>query len=318
MPSKPIVEQLEEPWYSVLKNAVCTDIETVSKDMFPTTNMEDTAIYYIDRTIPKDKAEEMYDRQLDVNDKIYDLIDENGHRLFIDGMSKMTPLKVKIPISKNDDDYKNVEKRTKEDKWYLNINRANGSFGAKWLTDGLDKENIKTREEELEFCKRHIGVKNIIECKTKEYGENLKRLMLKGNVLRYGLWLTQISQNIKVKQFKYVPDIDYTDIPDDFTLLKRCNFSDKDANIVLDYLKNFKFTRNRNDEMRKYVEKLKTIDSPSSGSEPSKSPSEMTLDELKVEFKKDYDEWSKSDEEEDFETWLKNKYPGMFIRKDED
>ena len=180
MPSKPIVEQLEEPWYSVLKNAVCTDIETVSKDMFPTTNMEDTAIYYIDRTIPKDKAEEMYDRQLDVNDKIYDFIDEKGHRLFIDGMSKMTPLKVKIPISKNDDDYKNVEKRTKEDKWYLNINRANGSFGAKWLTDGLDKENIKTREEELEFCKRHIGVKNIIECKTKEYGENLKRLMLKG------------------------------------------------------------------------------------------------------------------------------------------
>ena len=59
-------------------------------------------------------------------------------------------------------------------------------------------------------------------------------------------------------------------------------------------------------------------DSSPSGSESSKSPSEMTLDELKVEFKKDYDVWFKSDEEEDFETWLKNKYPGMFIRKDED
>ena len=59
-------------------------------------------------------------------------------------------------------------------------------------------------------------------------------------------------------------------------------------------------------------------DSSPSGSELSKSPSEMTLDELKVEFKKDYDEWFKADEEEDFETWLKNKYPGMFIRKDED
>ena len=59
-------------------------------------------------------------------------------------------------------------------------------------------------------------------------------------------------------------------------------------------------------------------DSSPSGSEPSKSPSEMTLDELKVEFKEDYDEWFKADEEEDFETWLKNKYPGMFIRKDED
>ena len=224
MPSKPIVEQLEEPWYSVLKNAVCTDIETVSKDMFPTTNMEDTAIYYIDRTIPKDKAEEMYDRQLDVNNKIYDFIDEKGHRLFIDGMSKMTPLKVKIPISKNDDDYKNVEKRTKEDKWYLNINRAGIKPSQKgetqWISDDLISENIKKRDEELEFCKRHTGVKNIIECRTKEYGENLKTLMSTGKVLKYGLWLTQIGQNIKVKQFKYVPDIDYTDIPDDFTLLK--------------------------------------------------------------------------------------------------
>ena len=250
MPSKPIVEQLEEPWYSVLKNAVCTDIETVSKDMFPNTTMDNTAIYYCDRTIPEDKVEEMYDRQLDVNDKIYDFIDEKGHRLFIDGMSKMTPLKVKIPISKNDDDYKNVEKRTKEDKWYLNINRANGSFGAKWLTDGLDKENIKTREEELEFCKRHIGVKNIIECKTKEYGENLKRLMLKGNVLRYGLWLTQISQNIKVKQFKYVPDIDYTNIHNDEELLFECGFSNEEIEKVMAYLRDFDFTQSRNELVR--------------------------------------------------------------------
>ena len=262
MPSKPIVEQLEEPWYSVLKNAVCTDIETVSKDMFPSTNMEDTAIYYIDRTIPKDKAEEMYDRQLDVNDKIYDFIDEKGHRLFIDGMSKMTPLKVKIPISKNDDDYKNVEKRTKEDKWYLNINRAGIKPSQKgetqWISDDLIGENIKKRDEELEFCKRHTGVKNIIECRTKEYGENLKTLMSTGKVLKYGLWLTQIGQNIKVKQFKYVPDIDYATIDTDEKLLSVCGFSDDEIKVVMKYLKEFDFTRNRNDIVRGYKSRTRT------------------------------------------------------------
>ena len=272
MPSKPIVEQLEEPWYSVLKNAVCTDIETVSKDMFPTTNMEDTAIYYIDRTIPKDKAEEMYDRQLDVNDKIYDFIDEKGHRLFIDGMSKMTPLKVKIPISKNDDDYKNVEKRTKEDKWYLNINRAGIKPSQKgetqWISDDLISENIKKRDEELEFCKRHTGVKNIIECRTKEYGENLKTLMSTGKVLKYGLWLTQIGQNIKVKQFKYVPDIDYTNIDTDEKLLKVCGFTSDEIVQVMKYLNDFDFSQNRNELVRGIKEEPS---SSSSGSEPSKT-----------------------------------------------
>ena len=33
MPSKPIVRQLKEPWYSMFKNAVCTDIAVVNKSM---------------------------------------------------------------------------------------------------------------------------------------------------------------------------------------------------------------------------------------------------------------------------------------------
>ena len=86
-----------------------------------------------------------------------------------------------------------------------------------------------------------------------------------------------------------------------------------------DFINYMKFDDSKlEDDQEEYSEIPIEPDSSPSGSESSKSPSEMTLDELKVEFKEDYDEWSKSDEEEDFETWLKNKYPGMFIRKDED
>ena len=139
--------------------------------------------------------------------------------------------------------------------------------------------------------------------------------MINGKVLRYGLWLTQTNQNIYTAQFRYVPDVDYTTIDTDEKLLKMCGFTSDEIVQVMKYLNDFDFSQNRNELVRGTKEEPSS--SPSS-SEPSKSPSEMTLDELKVEFKKDYDEWSKSDEEEDFETWLKNKYPGMFIRKDED
>ena len=152
-----------------------------------------------------------------------------------------------------------------------------------------------------------------------KYGENLKKLMIDGKVLRLSLWLRQENQDMYQKVFKYVPDVKYEEINTDEKLLEVCGFTSDEIKKIIEYLNDFKFNKDRNDFVK---EKKKTSvepeDSSPSSSEPSKSPSEMTLDELKVEFKKDYDVWFKSDEEEDFETWLKNKYPGMFIRKDED
>ena len=261
-----------------------------------------------------------YDKQLDVDDKIYNAISNEG-KLFIDKMSKMKQLKsfMICGTASKEKDIDDFIKKSKNDKWYFNVNAAGvkpGEGEQIWISGLLAKENIHTQDEELEFSKVYDKSKrNIIECPTKEYGENLKNLMINGKVLRYGLWLTQTNQNIYTAQFKYVPDVDYTIIDTDEKLLKVCGFTSDEIVQVMKYLNDFDFSQNRNELVRGTKEEPSS--SPSS-SEPSKSPSEMTLDELKVEFKKDYDEWSKSDEEEDFETWLKNKYPGMFIRKDED
>ena len=48
MPSKPIIQQLDinGVWFKMFKKAVCTDIQTVSKKMFPNITMDNnTAIY---------------------------------------------------------------------------------------------------------------------------------------------------------------------------------------------------------------------------------------------------------------------------------
>ena len=75
-------------------------------------------------------------------------------------------------------------------------------------------------------------------------------MMISGYVLRYGLWLTQINKHIYQEQYKYVPDKDYTTIDTDEKLLSKCGFSDDEIKVVMKYLKDFDFTRNRNDVVR--------------------------------------------------------------------
>ena len=246
MPSKPITVQLSGKWYDLFREAVCTRIEVVGKDVFPGQQMDETAVYFCERGVTSD----LYDRRLDVDDRLYHLFDKVGHRTFMDRMGAMTPLRITIPVGSKteEEDFRNVVDRTVEGKYYLNVSRANGSMGARWFSAGLIDEGVKSRSEEVEFCRKY-STKNVIECPSREYGENLKALML-GPVLRYGLWLTQINQSISQSQFRYVPDIDYSRVSCDRELLVACGMTDEEADIVMEYVGSFDFTQDRNRTVR--------------------------------------------------------------------
>ena len=278
MPSKPITQQLDDKWYNIFVNAVCTDITTIDKKVFPKNIMEDVAIYYIDKNAsPND-----YDKQLDVNDKIYNSIEDEG-KLFMDKMSKFESLKLfttftTYPDKKSEDaKINNTIKKMDPSKFYLNTNRANGAFGAKLISGKLEGIGVLTKDEEGEFIKSHVGEKNLIQCPSKEYGENLEYLMTKGRVLRYSLWLMQTNQHIYQSQYKYIPDVKYENIHSDEELLKVCGFSDDEIKNEMIYLNGFDFSRNRNKEVRKIE-----VKSESTPSEPSKSKS--YIDELKARY----------------------------------
>ena len=273
MPSKPITSQLDKKgiWYNMFKNAVCTDVTTVKKGTFPNTNMDDTAIYYIDR-----KPGAKFCIKFNVDEALYTAIDDDAHRLFIDKMNKVKPIEIKTNTrSSKDEELKKVIldsalNSLEDGKYYLNTNRANGALGAKLISGDLFDIDVLNKDEEEKFIKDiHSGEKNIIECKSKEYGKNLKKMMISGYVLRYGLWLTQTNQHIYQAQFKYVPDKDYTTIDTDEKLLSACGFSDDEIKVVMKYLNDFDFTRNRNDVVRGTEEDPE--DSSSSGSVSSKT-----------------------------------------------
>ena len=83
--------------------------------------------------------------------------------------------------------------------------------------------------------------------------------MVNGLVLRYALWLTQRNQNIANQQFKYVPDLDYTNIHTDEELLSVCGFTPEEIEKMMDYLKHFDFSKNRNDVVRRNINNKKIL-----------------------------------------------------------
>lgn len=254
MPSKPIVSQLQEPWFSIFKNAVCNKIEVVGKDVFKATDMDNTAIFYCDRN---DKPEN-YCKKLDVDKVIYNMIDSDAHRLFIDKMGRMKQLSISYIFGSStyyENNLNSFIEKSSSKKFYLNVNRVStepGKGETQWFSNILKEVDILTKDEEVDFSKKHTKRKNIIECPTKEYGENLKNLMLNGLVLKYSLWLVQDNQAIYQAQFKYVPNIDYKNIKMDEELLSACGFTPEEIENMMDYLKNFDFSKNRNDVVRKY------------------------------------------------------------------
>lgn len=248
MPSKPITVKIDDEWLSMLKSAVCTRVDVVGKEMFPGTQMDKTAIYFCDRKARKDS----YDKKFDVDERIYNMIDEEGHRLFIDKMGKMEQIKKYIQTGhkgkKNDFIYlKNIINKM---NYYLNINGAYGSMGGVWMSGIVKDIPVMTGDELIEFYRKNMARRNILFCPSYEYGVNLKKMFCDSLVFKYGLWLTQFSHCIYAPQFKYVPDLDYSKIDNDTDLLLACGFTSDEAKTVLDYLKSFDFTQSRNDMVR--------------------------------------------------------------------
>ncbi len=216
--------------------------------------MDNTAIYYCD----KNDDPKNYCKKLDVDNAIYNAIDSDAHRLFIDKMSRMKQMTIYFIFGSKtyyENNLNNFIEKSNIKKFYLNVNRATRKPGGEtqWLSDTLEHINILSRDDEIEFCKKHTKRKNIIECPTKEYGENLKNLMLNGLVLRYSLWLKLTHQEIFNEQFEYVPDVDYKDIKTDEELLSVCGFTPEEIENMMDYLRNFDFIKNRNNVIRDYI-----------------------------------------------------------------
>ena len=245
MPSKPIIRQLTGEWYDMFRNAVCTKVDVVCEDVFPGTKMDKTAIYYCDR-----KADQKnLCKKFDVDRRIYEMIDDEGHRLFIDKMSKIDYIVPVFSFDERKPDY--YKDKLNDGKFYICVNVAagGGSFPL-WITNSFYDLGIRDVKGMIELLTPDQKRKNVIECPSYEYAFNLREMFKTSLVFKYGLWLTKERQNITIFQFKYIPSLDYSKIDNDLDLLLACGFTREEVDTVLTYLSTFDFTQNRNDMVR--------------------------------------------------------------------
>lgn len=252
MPSKPIVDNISDNHREMFKNAVCNRIDVVGRDTFRNTQMDSTAIFYCDR---RDNPEN-YCRKLDIENNLYNSINNPYHKMYMDKIGRMESMKFGAFVHDNYEKSlnKTLKDITNTDCYYLNVSRANGSFGARWLSGTLEGVDVLDKKSEIAFLMDYHVTMSIILCPNRTYGENLKRLMSKGFVLRYGLWLTQTSKWINTPQYKYFPKLDYTSVATDEDILDRCGFAAGEASGMMEYLREFDYLTNRNDLVRKYLE----------------------------------------------------------------
>lgn len=255
MPGKPIVKRIGEKWYRVFREAVCTDIIPLCTETFSGTHMDSTAIYVIDRNAPK----ESYCRRLDVEDTIYNMIEDEGHRLFLEkigGRGFIEVIQYKQYFRNEGERESHFEKlgESLKEGYYLNISKTMsylGTYETKWFSEKLDRIGVLDKDGEISFLKYDPGRKMIIYSESREYCENLKKLM-KNLVLRYSLWICAWGREIFQEDLKYVPDLDYSVVDTDKKILEAVGLTPEEIEIVMEYLRDFDFSQNRNDLVRNY------------------------------------------------------------------
>ena len=159
----------------MFRTAVCIRVDVVGQETFPGTQMDKTAIFFCDRKAEqKDLCKKFY-----VDKRIYDMIDDETHRLFIDKMGKIEQLKIDIQTGTKikKDDYDHLVKKVKKDSLYLNVNGADGIIDGRYMSGLLQTLPVMTGWQIIEFYKTNMARRNILFCPSYEYGVNLKKLL---------------------------------------------------------------------------------------------------------------------------------------------
>lgn len=153
------------------------------------------------------------------------LLSNFGDKIYVDARSS-TPLN-KI--------------KTKLKKYNFMVNNANGNMNGTWFSSVLINVPIMNVNETCEFLKTYnVARRAICSNDNKQYLINLKEAM-KRSLLRFCLYKMQDDQFIAARNYRYIPDIDWSNklAKTDIGILIMCGINKKDAIKFSKYCDNF-------------------------------------------------------------------------------
>lgn len=226
-------------------------IEEVKSTLFEGTHMENTAIYYFNKSkknndiiiIKYENGQVDHKKSLFDLSRFTDYEKEISKYLYRETKPNYTDLKVRDVRIKKDKEKlteflnKELPKRLNK-KVYLLTNLANGGMNGKWIS-GNAGQIFNNQKDLIEYGIKSKGAaKNIMQFDTLKEAENCK-IALNNNVLRWILYKVQDDQSITSRIYKYIPDINWEDnrVKTDEGLLEVCGCPKDKAKEYAEYCK---------------------------------------------------------------------------------
>ncbi len=159
------------------------------------------------------------------NSIMKNLYSDFGKKIYIDARST-TPLE-KI--------------KSKLKKYNFMVNNANGNMNGTWFSSVLINVPIMNIQETCDFLKSYnVARRAICSHDNKQYLINLKEAM-KRSLLRFCLYKMQDDQFIAARNYRYIPDIDWSDdrTKTDVGILMLCGIKEKEAKEFSKYCDNY-------------------------------------------------------------------------------
>ena len=222
------------------------DVEEVDSKLFEGTNMQNCCIFCF-----KDHIDGLHIKYIDGKEENLKCINEKDY-------SGFTPYEKEIvkylynekpnivdgdshgDVKKHLDNYinKRILNKLPDNKFYLIVNATGVQGKANYISSKVgqifdNKDNLKKWLYDRGGKKCHILYfdtnKSLINCKKSLYKP----------LLRFPLFKKQSNQSIAIYNYKYIPNIDWSNIESDYDILKACKCPENKIDEYLNYVNNY-------------------------------------------------------------------------------
>lgn len=144
-----------------------------------------------------------------------------------------------IPLEQFVDKY--ISKLDKQNRHFILLNRANGNKNATWQSNVISKYGVLDRATLKKALIDNPGVKMVMQFKDAEK-KNAEQLLkfLKFDCLRFGLAITQETQNMLQKCYTFFPDVDYSQFKNEQDFYKYFGITEDEQKLIEKTMEKYK------------------------------------------------------------------------------
>ena len=220
----------------------CISIEHVDSKIFEDTNMKPLAIYYFEANKKNDRI--IHICVCDKTDDVKSLFNFNfmhsSNDVKILNKCKVGDFTSHIKVYEGQDIDKFISNnKVKKFKYFVITSRANGGMNARWQSLKLRNYGIVEYSNLKDLLKADRASKMFVGFDTLMQAKNFYNLLVT-DYFRYELVKMQNDQNMKGPVYRFIPDIDYSNIDTKEKFYKLFNITPAEQKVIEETMEKYK------------------------------------------------------------------------------